>query len=351
MRFNRRHILLIILLLAVIVLFLPIKVHYSFQATSFVYPAKEWNLKRGQGDSYTSELYNLKTNSVSNVKSYIFERGDIPEVHIKAGLTSNSFVKKSDTIAYIRSYFIENELTRLNNLKAVEEAALNAKIAGEKKELIDIAKQKFEYAKQQLVLDEKTFARQTLLFKDSIIPMAEFEIAENSYSLAKINVQIAHTDLLSLQTGVKSEDILLIEKKIESYSNEIQSLDNLQEQYLITPLIDGLVSFKTDVETIISVTDTSQYILKIPIKIYNIQYLKNITAIKFSVPGYDNRIDASFIDLEENVNFQANQQMVIAKALIHSNYKIYPGMAVQCKVICDKITIFEFLKRGIHLRL
>ena len=57
-----------------------------------------------------------------------------------------------------------------------------------------------------------------------------------------------------------------------------------------------------------------------------------------------------FIDLDENVNFQANQQMVVAKALINTSFKIYPGMAVQCRVICDEITIFEFLKRGIHLR-
>ena len=46
-----------------------------------------------------------------------------------------------------------------------------------------------------------------------------------------------------------------------------------------------------------------------------------------------------------------NQQMVIAKALIEGKArKIYPGMAVQCKVICDEITLFQFLKRGIHFR-
>ena len=110
------------------------------------------------------------------------------------------------------------------------------------------------------------------------------------------------------------------------------------------------MSFRSGNESIITVSDSSKFILKIPVKVHNLQYLKTITAIKFSVPGYDDIIDASFIDLDENVNFQANQQMVVAKALINTNFKIYPGMAVQCKVICDEITIFEFLKRGIHLR-
>ena len=331
-------------------MFLPIKIHYSFQATSLVYPAKEWYLKRGQNDTYVSELYDLKTNSVSNLKSYIFERGDIPEVHLKEGLQSNDFVNTSDTIAYIHSYFIENELTRLRNSKAVEEAGLNAERTGKKQELIDIANQKYEYAKQQLNLEKKNFTRQEKLFNDSIISQAEYEIYENKYNLAKINVQIARNDLLSLQSGEKTEEIEYIEKKIESYSKQIDKLENLQEQYYIKPPIGGVVSFRPGNESIVTVIDTSKYILKIPVKVYNIQYLKNISAIRFSVPGYNDKIDASFIDLDENVNFQANQQMVIAKALINSNYKIYPGMAVQCKVICDEITIFEFLKRGIRLR-
>jgi hypothetical protein len=351
MRFNRRHILLIIFALAIIVMFLPIKVHYSFEATSFVYPIKEWYLIRGQDDSYISELHDLRDNSVSNLKSYIFERGDSPEVQLKKGLTSNTFVKRSDTIAYIHSYFIENELIRLRNLKEVEEAALNVAKAGNKQELIDMANQKYEYAKQQLNLDKKNFNRHEKLFNDSIISQAEFEIYENLYSLAKINVQIAHNDLLSLQTGEKTEEIEYIQKKIESCSKEIRILENLQDQYYLKPPIDGFVNFRASLESIITVSDTSKYILKIPVKIQNLQYLNSITAIEFSIPGYDDKIDASFIDLEKNVNFLASQQMVIAKALINSGFhKINSGMAVQCKVICDEITIFEFLKRGIHLR-
>jgi hypothetical protein len=52
------------------------------------------------------------------------------------------------------------------------------------------------------------------------------------------------------------------------------------------------------------------------------------------------------------LNLTTNQQMLIAKALIGSGNKgIYPGMAVSCQVYCDKITIFDFLRRGIHLKL
>jgi hypothetical protein len=101
----------------------------------------------------------------------------------------------------------------------------------------------------------------------------------------------------------------------------------------------------------ITISDFSQFLLKIPVKVYNIQYLDRISGIRFSIPGYDDKMEASFIDLDENVNLLANQQLVIAKALVNKSFRgIYAGMAVQCTVICDEITIFEFLKRGIHLK-
>ena len=351
MRFNRRHILLIILALVLLVLFLPIKVHYDFKATALVYPAKEWHLKRGQDDSYISELHNFETNVISNLKSYIFERGDIAELHLKEGLTSGDFVTSSDTIAYIHSYFIENELIRLRNLKAMEQALLSVDITGGKQELIDQAIQEYEYAKQELNLEQKNFNRQKKLFNDSIISEAEFEMYDNTYNLAKINVQIEYNELLSLQSGKKSEEIDYIYQKINSYTKEIKMLEHLQGQYYINPPIDGIVSFNTVLDGIITISDTSKYILKIPVKVHNIQYLDRITAIKFSVPGYDEKIGASFINLDENVNLLANQQMVMAKAIINAGFcNIYPGMAVHCMVICDEITIFEFLKRGLRLR-
>jgi hypothetical protein len=354
MKFNRRIVLLIILILAVIVLFLPIKVNYSFEATALVYPSREWNLRRGQDDSYISELQDNKTNVISNLMSYKFERGDVAEVHINKSLVSGDYVTHQDTVALIHSFFIENEIIRLKNLKRNEEAALNVILAGEKQTLIEESKQRHEFALQQFDLEKKNYERQKKLFQDSIISQSEYEIYDNQYQLAKINVEIAKKGLLSLETGAKTEEVDYIRKKIDSYQNEIETMEVMKEQYVIRPPLNGIVSFNKVIDGIIAVSDTSQFILKIPVKIYNIQYLDRISSIKFSIPGYNDKTDASFISIDDNVNLSltANQQLIIAKALINNGIKgIYPGMAVSCQVYCDKITIFEFLKRGIHLRL
>jgi len=351
MRFNRRHVLLLIGLLAIIVIFLPIKMHYSFQATSLVYPAKEWYLKKATDDSYVSELHDFEKDVISHMIAYKFERGDISELHIKDGLATDDFVEKGDTVAYIQSYLIENDIVRLRNLIEVEKASISVNNTGAKQELIDEAVQEYEFAKLKLDLEEKNYKRQQKLFQDSVISEADFEVADNTFHLAEVNVQIAESALLSLKTGRKAEEISLIYQKIDSYKNQIENLEDLLDQYYIKPAISGVLRFSTSNNRIITVSDTGRYILKIPVKVNNIQYLASISAIRFSVPGYDDEIEASFAGLDNNVNMAANEQMLIAKAIINLKLKrVYPGMAVQCEVICDKITIFEFLKRGIHLK-
>ncbi len=353
MKFNRRIVLLIILILAVIVLFLPIKVNYSFDSAALVFSSREWNLKRGADDSYLSELVDHETNGISHLLSYKFERGDVAEVQIRNNLQSGDFVTDKDTIAVIHSFFIENEIIRLKNLKQIEEAALAMTVTGEKQTLIDQSRQRQEFARQQLDLALKNYERQKSLYLDSVISQSEFDIYDNQYQSAKINVQIANQEVLSIESGAKSEEIDYINQKIDSYKKEIQTLEKMQEQYFIKSPLDGIISFSRVIDGIITVSDTNRYILKIPVKVNNIQYLKHISSIKFSIPGYKEITEASFIGVEGNVNIDTmtSQQIIIAKALIRSGIKgIYPGMAVSCKVYCDKITIFEFLRRGIHLK-
>jgi hypothetical protein len=350
MKFNRRHILLIIFALALLVLFLPIKVNYNFAATALVYPSNEWYLNRGQDDSFISEMHNFENNSLSNLKNYKFERGDIAEVRFMEGMSSNTFVSKNDTIAYLHSFFIKNELIRLRNLKQNEEAMLLANTAGKKQSLINQAEQEIIFANQQLDLQTRNYNRQLKLMQDSVISMADFEIWENEYNLAKINVEIKKNELLTLQTGEKTEELEAIQQQIDSYSREIRTLEHLESQYYITSPLNGVLRFSTIENGIFSVSDTSRYVLKIPVKVRNIQFMERLSSIKFKIPGFMEEIDAAYIDIDDNVNMFSNQQLVMAKAVITGNYyKVYPGMAVKCNVVCDEITIFEYLKREINL--
>jgi hypothetical protein len=347
MHLNRRHILILLLILAILTIFLPIPLRYSFVATAKVYPVKEWKLSRGTEEGFWSQTYNYETDALGDFKNYRFERGDIAELQINNNLEFDAPIDVNDTVAYIESYFIENEITRLNNLLEVEIANMNVISTGEKQPMVEQAQRQYNYAMQQYDLEKKNFARQERLFRDSVITPADYDIYENALKLAEINSQVSYNALMSLSTGAKDPVINLSEQKIRSYEIEIKRLETQKAQYTIATPISGLLSYNTETCGIIKVSDISRLLLKIPVAYQHSSYLNSLYKVSFSTPDNKITVNATFKGFDENINLIQNQQFVIARAVTtEATPGIYPGMVVQCRIYCDKVSLLEYLKRN-----
>jgi len=351
MRFNKRHILGLILLLAVIVLFLPIHVRFSFETTAKFYPVREWILARGETEGFWSQLYNYETDGLSDYFNYRFERGDIAEIQMSPQVKTNQFIEANDTVAYINSFFIENEITKLKNTIQVEKATLAVEATGEKQALIDQAQKKYDYSLEMIVQAKRNHDRQKKLFDTNVIPAAEYELAENALKLAEINADVALNELNSLRTGQKSTILQLVEERIKSYEEEIKRLEKQKKLYTIISPISGTVRYD-ELTFGIKVNDNSRMVLKIPVLYQNSQYLNQISSVEFTTPGDVVKLPVEFIGFEENVSMIQFQQFVIAKAITNEKSdQIFPGMYVKCRIYCDKITLFQYVKRKIQLAL
>jgi hypothetical protein len=347
MHFNRRHILILLLVLAILVIFLPIPIRYSFVATAKVYPVKEWKLSRGTEEGFWGQTYNYETDALGDFKNYRFERGDIAELQIRKDLEFDAPIEVNDTVAYIESYFIENEIMRLQNLRDVEIANMNVISTGEKQPMIEQAQRQYNYAMQQYDLEKKNFARQESLFRDSVITPADYDIYENALKLAEINSQVAYNELISLSTGEKDPVVNLSEQKIRSYEIEINRLETQKAQYTISTPISGLLTYNTETGGIIKVSDISRLLLKIPVAYQHSSYLNSLYKVSFSTPDNKITVNATFKGFDENINLIQNQQFVIARAVTSGPTPgIYPGMVVQCRIYCDKVSLLEYLKRN-----
>lgn len=347
MHFNKRHILILLLLLAILVIFLPIPVRYSFVASAKVYPLKEWKLSRGQDEGFWSQTYNYETDALGDFRNYRFERGDIAELKILENLVFDAPVNINDTVARIESFFIQNEITRLSNLRDVEIANMNVVSTGEKQSMVEQAQRQYNYAMQQFDLEKKNFARQERLFRDSVITPADYDMYENALKLAEINTQVAYNELMSLSTGEKDPVVNLSGQKIRSHEKEIERLEIQKAQYTIVTPIGGLLSYDASIGGIIKVSDISRLLLKIPVAYQQASYLNNLYAVKFSTPDNKITINATFKGFDENINLIQNQQFVIARAITTASTPgIYPGMVVQCRIYCDKVSLLEYLKRN-----
>lgn len=348
MRFTRRNILIILLLLIVITIFLPVRIRYSFVATAKIYPYKEWKLSRGTEEGFWSQTYNYETNALGDFKNYRFERGDIAELEISKKLVFDKPVARNETIAFINSYLIENQLTNLRNLRDIEIANKGVVTTGEKATLVEQAERQYNYAVQQLDLEKKNFARQERLFRDSVIAAADFDTYENALKLAEINVQVAYDALAALKTGEKDPVVNLSDQKIRSYENEIEKLEIQKAQYTITTPIAGMLSYNsTELGGIVKVSDVDKLLLKIPVAYQHSSYLDKLYKVTFSTPDNKITVNAEFRGFDENVNLIQNQQFVIARALTtEPSPGIYPGMVVQCRIYCDKVRLLEYLQRN-----
>jgi hypothetical protein len=347
MRFNRRHILILLLILIVLTIFLPIQVRYSFVATAKIYPYREWKLSRGTEEGFWSQTYNYETDALGDFKNYRFERGDIAELEINQELVFDAPVHANDTIAHIHSFFIENEITRLNNLRDVEVANKNVVATGEKQSLVEQAERQYNYALQQLDLEKKNFARQEKLFRDSVITPADYDQYENTLKLAEINTQVAYDALMSLKTGEKDPIVNLSDSKIISYEKEVGRLEKQKSQYTITTPIAGILSYNTEIGGIIKVSDNEKLLLKIPVAYQHSSYLDKLHKVTFSTPDNKITVNATFRGFDETVSLIQSQQFVIARAVTtEPSPGIYPGMVVQCRIYCDKVSLLEYLKRN-----
>jgi len=347
MHFTRRHILILLLILVILTIFLPIPVRYSFVASAKIYPVREWKLSRGAEEGFWSQTYNYETDALGDFKNYRFERGDIAELKIREKLEFDAPIEVKDTVAYIESFYIQNEITRISNLRDVEMANMNVVSTGEKQSMVEQAQRQYNYAMQQLDLEKKNFGRQERLFRDSVITPADYDIYENALKLAEINTQVAYEALTSLSTGEKDPIVNLSGQKIISYEKEINRLESQKAQYTIATPISGLLSYDTEIGGIVKVSDISRLLLKIPVAYQHSAYLKSLYAVKFSTPDNKITVNATFKGFDENVNLIQNQQFVIARAVTtEPTPGIYPGMVVQCRIYCDKVMLLEYLKRN-----
>jgi hypothetical protein len=347
MHFTRRHILIFLLILIILTVFLPIRIRYSFLASAKIYPVKEWKLSRGTEEGFWSQTYNYETDALGDFKNYRFERGDIAELVIPKDLEFDTPIEANDTVAYIESYFIQNEITRLNNLRDVETANMDVVSTGEKQPMVEQAQREYNYALQQLDLEKKNFARQESLFRDSVITPADYDIYENALKLAEINTEVAYNELMSLSTGEKDPVINLSEKKIKSYEKEIERLEAQKAQYTISTPIGGLLNYNTEIGGIIKVSDISRLLLKIPVPYQHTSYLNSLYKVTFSTPDNKITVNVSFKGFDETISLIQNQQFVIARAVTNeATPGIYPGMVVQCRIYCDKVFLLEYLARN-----
>lgn len=351
-----------ILLLIIVLFFLPIYIPFSFRTTAIIYPVKKWSLKTDLDGNFVGELKNYKTGVIEDLISYKFERGDIAKLQLKPSLRNNSFVNNRDTLGFIQSQLLDQRIQELENSIEVESKLLASSITGAKQEIIDNLRQKMVNADVNFDFAKKNYERAQILIRDSVISEIEYEVTENQYLNSLSQVEISRTDYKVATTGLKPEDISLIEERIRSLKRELDLSQKLKHDYTLQAPFGGKVIFdlynmNLNPLDYLSISDTSSYLLYAPIKFNYRSYIDENTAIEFSIPGTDLKMEAQVYEISDNVellpnglNVVSTTQVIFVFAKINSNSPlVFPGLTVQCRLKCDEILLRDYARRTLNI--
>jgi len=117
------------------------------------------------------------------------------------------------------------------------------------------------------------FLRAEELFQKDYISKQEYETALWAYKQSEIENEINHAQLQALMTGSKSEELMILESAIDSYSKEARLLRERLDNFTITAPISGELSRQYFQDTLVTVNNTAYLILTGPLRYENKYYL------------------------------------------------------------------------------
>lgn len=349
MTFLERHtgklIILGMVLIFLILWFIPIEVTYKLTYTGKVYPAKRWSLMQ-DNNQYFTENRNLIDGFSSSFENYIFERGDIVRIEFNEEIRDLEYVYEGMPLLEFRSFLLEQEIANLQSQVDAQLATFRAESTGRKISVIQEAEKSLEIAKQDFDLKQKNFDRGLVLYNDSIIPEAEFQIIENELLLAKSGVELADQQLVSARTGRKIESLEAINAQLGLIEINLNLLTEKQRNYKVHAPFDGEIILDDLTNSIVSIIDTNTQVVIVPIEIEQKEYINEKRAAAcLQIEGCDDNFDMK-LKLDKKVNIIDSRQVVLAKVEVpESRNRLDEGFLVDCEIITDTITVREYIKR------
>ena len=339
---------IIIAAVILVVLFIPIRIPYKITIPGKVLPSKEWMITKDVEGRLMTSLINNRSGVHESYGVISFERGDAMNFRVNPGISAGTGVNTSDTIGIL--YSNESE-KRLINLKAglqSQMALLEVSRSEEKEAIVSEAEKGVLYAERQYKEQEKIYKRQKDLYEKELISEEEFDLSKEALDLFRINVEIAKERLKNVTTGEKPEQIDLIKTNIEGLRNEISVLEQRFSDYVIQSPINGTVNRVFSNDTLLTVSDTTEFIVIMPVQWEYKNYVRKDQTVEFNLKD-SSYPTGKIISLEKYAGL-INQKVVtlVTASYTGNNLNFMPGLLIECSIICDELTIRQHLFRFIE---
>ncbi len=332
----------------VVLLLSPIKVPYAVKVPGKIIPAQEWVLERGVDGRLISCLRDYMKGATKSYSVTQFERGDAMSFTLSPSIAQDAFISTDDTIGWVYSNDLEHRLTELRGELSITEASLKSLRTGEKQSILHETKQLLIYARKQVEEHQKIVERQSVLYAYKIITKEEFEQVEGEAALLSINVAVAEARVESARSGEKPEELEIVQSRIDALEGEMAALQKRLEMFTVSSPISGYITAGFSGDTLLIVSDTTNYVIFLPIMWHEKQYVSLHQELEFSILKISGDGSGELINIENHVHYLRGEPVVLATALVKfDSLPVFSGMIAQCVINCQPVTLFEYLKRKI----
>lgn len=327
----------------ILVFLIPVKLPFTMKTLGRIVPAQEWILQKTPDGSLIALLADHTNGFIQNYSIIQIERGDATRFQIWPGLNEKLSVVKSDTIGSIHSYEILRQLTVLEGELEVSKAELMTQAVGEKEAVIQEARQQLALSRERVALMQRLFHRQDSLYHQNVISQEEYELAESEANVAEIEANIAQVQLQRVTTGVKPQQIEMIEAQIRSLENDIQVRKSQLNAFTLQTPIAGTLIRHYSSDTLLSVCDTS-FLLVMPVRWKYHSELEPGQTITFKDEKQKRRLWAKLVRIENDIKILNRQQVFIAVGAIqHGQGPFYPNLIVSCTIRGESLPLVQFV--------
>jgi hypothetical protein len=335
--------------ICIIVLMLPLKVPYTVKTFGRLQPIQRWMVTSGANGQLLTSLINYKTGLADGYRASQFAREGTIKFSFHPRILAGDYVRAGDTVATIYSSGTEERVADLQGQLKVMRATLTADVTGEKESIIRQYEAVVAHAEEKAANQRRITERLQTLYQRQLATQQEFEIAESESRVLDADVDIAKAQLKAARTGVKPESTELIEAKLATLGDDLSAVHERQESFCLFSPISGRISRTYSADTLLVVSDTTAYVVLIPITISDVSYVVPGQLVRITVGRKDDQVDGRLLLLDTQTHQLKGRQIQIGTALIEQTSMDLPlGMISPCVVQCGSVTPLEYVKRVIE---
>lgn len=322
------------------------QVPYVAESIGKVLPVQEWRLVQDQTGRLSSVIYDNKLGAAQQIDAFQFEQGDFSGIRLD--IPAGTFVEAGDTVVRLYSIRQRQEIQEIEAQLSFYAAQLQSDKTGDKPPIVQEAENKLHFAEQDLKLKDDFYQLKKKLKEEGLIAATEFQIAENDWNLAKIQVEIARKYYENVNTGLKTESVGITEAQLQGLKNRLNILKQKGLSFVIRAPFAGWVVPSVLPEELLTLQRADEYVVKIPVRVEQLPYLHPDVAIRVTDVQTRRVFPARYDALGSKVEVLDNRQVSLLTALIFpdsTRLRLSTGVSALCKIDFGNVTQREYLKR------